>query len=519
MPEVQKLFVIIYAIVKDLLPLEVSNKSIYYSLFTKLVTICLAVVLLSIIFVILVPFASLRLCIGLSLKIFHGKYYGGLLSGLDTLFEMNPNKTVINVINIYASKDNPKITIEKLKNVIYQIYNSSFKFSSHIQRCLGYCYFVKDQVDFEDVIDVTRLNEEEYMTKQMLFDYLEDNSLTLKENQMWKVIIFSQPILWSRDTKDEYKQYVIIWTLRHSLGDGPSIVTIFQKYAVEDGPQTEADLKNLERLRKIQKPRVNLDNVCLRRNPVTTKLDGLALKIDGNSKWHIASFIETQPKYVSVVKKIKDELNISFTEVISAAIIASVYDYIKQRKVTLDNFTIAKVIRLKMEDLIKLKNGTYKFEEIKNNFGLVAFKLPQNLDGRTMKSLIQYLQHYNESLRYAVDPIVAYTFLDSICTYLPINMTRVSCTSFMDSMTIGVTNLVGFQKSRLCDNVVDDVFFFAPGILNTGFTFSIFSYEGRLQIILTSREGFVKDRDDLQKILNNVFSHIGRVQKEIGLGN
>ncbi|KRT79092.1 hypothetical protein AMK59_6541 [Oryctes borbonicus] len=517
MPEIRKLFIIIYAIVKDLLPIEASNKSIYHKFSTKLLTICISIAILSIIFAILVPFALLRLSIRMFLKIFHGKSYGGLLSGLDTLFEMYPNKKVINVINIYASKDEPEITVEKLRNVIYQIYRSSFKFSSHIGQCLGYCYFVKDQVNFEDVIEVTRLNNDEYITRRMLFDYLEENCFTLKRNQMWKVVIFSQPISWSRDSKDEYKQYVIIWTLRHSLGDGPSIITIFQKHAVQDDPQI--DLNDLERLRRIEKPKISLDNVALRRNPATTKLDGLALKIHGNSKWHIASFIETEPKYVGMIKKIKQELNVSFTEVVSAAIIASVHDYVKQRNVTLNNFSLAKVIRLKVEDLIKLKNGTYKFEEIKNNFGLIALDLPHNLEERTMKSLIQYLQQYNESLRYAVDPLVAYTILDSICTYLPVKLTRFSSNSFMDSMTMGVTNLVGFQKSSLCGNVVDDVFFFAPGILNTGFTFSIFSYDGRLQIILTSREGFVMDREELQQVLDNVFLHIGRARKEIMLEN
>lgn len=73
----------------------------------------------------------------------------------------------------------------------------------------------------------------------------------------------------------------------------------------------------------------------------------------------------------------------------------------------LDNFTIAKVIRLKSEDLLKLRKGAYKFEEIKNNFGFIAFQLPTNLEGRNVKNIIQYLQQYNESLRNAVDPIVS----------------------------------------------------------------------------------------------------------------
>lgn len=255
-----------------------------------------------------------------------------MLAGLDTLFEMFPNKTVINVINIYASKEDPTITTQKVKDIVYQIYSSSFKFSSNIQRLLGYCYYLKNQVDFEEVVDIIRYNNQEYMSKEMLFNYLEDNCLTLKANQMWKVVIFSQPISWSRSTTDEYKQYAIIWTLRHSLGDGPSIITIFQKYANEGG--FNMDTTKFEKLQKNMSSKMTFDNVSVRRNPVTTKLDGLALKIPENTRWYAVSFMETRPKYVAVIKKIKDELNVNFTEVISAAIITSVHDYVKHVSLT-----------------------------------------------------------------------------------------------------------------------------------------------------------------------------------------
>lgn len=278
--------------------------------------------------IILLPFILLRPSLKIILRIIHGESFGGLLSGLDTVFEMNHNKVVVNVINIYSTKDDPTITIPKLRDVVQKIHNSSFKFSSVIRRILGYCYYLKYQVNIEDVVHVVRYNKDQYMSREMLFDYLKKYCARLYENQMWKVVIFEQPILWNRTYQDEYKQYAVVWILRHSLGDGPAIITIFQKYAVEEGIQS-VNTTNLEKIKKESK-NINLDNVYLRRNPATTELDGLALKIPNNSDWYIASAIENQPKYISKIKKIKDRLNVNFGDVLNAAITASVHDYVKE---------------------------------------------------------------------------------------------------------------------------------------------------------------------------------------------
>ncbi|KAK9686307.1 hypothetical protein QE152_g37292 [Popillia japonica] len=319
----QPILVVLHTVVKDTVTAMTSSITDKFLKIIGRILMYIGLLLLGVMFI--TPFVIFRTCLHFTLKIFYGKLYGGLLNGSDLMFAINSDKTVTNILIFYSCSRKRFEREALIKSFIEKVHSSTDKFRCSIKKIFGYLYFIKDQIKSHEVLKMVDYNTA-YITKNELHDYIEKNCLTISANQMWKVAAFSQPICNDVTNDSESPQYVIVITVVHCVGDGPAVASVFKKVLEEDLSKSP-DLPIRKHIRH-SRPSLNLSDAFIYRNPLTSELNNLELKIANNFNWHVVTHIETNPKYISIVREIKRKLGVNFMDVIGAAIYSSINDYI-----------------------------------------------------------------------------------------------------------------------------------------------------------------------------------------------
>lgn len=300
-------------------------------IFGKYLGLLMSILLVMVSVLALIPSIVFRGCLYVILKLIYGKSFGGFLTGIDAMYEINRDAIAINVIVIYHYGNRNEERVKLMESFIETIHYGLYKFGSKIGNFIGFLYYIKDKVKAEDVLVIVDDNEDGYISRNALCDYIEENCKTIKENQMWRLTAFLQPIdRYGKDGGgDAINRHAFILTIKHSLGDGPSLIGIMKRMLVETIDKDKVETINLKRP-AADRPQMKLKNVYVHRNPLTKRLERGALRLKDYSKWHLAIHLETESKYLPIIKGIKQKLNVSFVDVVSAAISSSVMDYVQQ---------------------------------------------------------------------------------------------------------------------------------------------------------------------------------------------
>lgn len=272
--------------------------------------------------VILAPFVLFRTCLYVILKARYRDSFGGFLNGIDRLFERS-RPCICHCMVIYSCKSDESTRVKALERFIDQVHNSSWRYSCSIKKSCGYEYFVKNQVKSKDILEIVK-GESNSMTKTMLHDYIESNGAKLKKEHMWKLTAFQQPIRCSETANMLDHQYVMIISIRHSAGDGPSILGSFKQFLDAEN-ENNIGLDNSHS--KVSWPEAGLSDAYVHRNPLIQKLEGRAMELTTHSRWHVGIFSEQDRKLVPLIKEIRKKLKVAFVEVIMAAFISSIDNY------------------------------------------------------------------------------------------------------------------------------------------------------------------------------------------------
>ncbi|KAK9686311.1 WS/DGAT C-terminal domain [Popillia japonica] len=178
----------------------------------------------------------------------------------------------------------------------------------------------------------------------------------------------------------------------------------------------------------------------------------------------------------------------------------------------MNTFTACKVVRAHEKEEQEILNKTYNLD-LMNTSGLEIFDV--SYDGiRNIKDRILHIHRISRIMHDSIDYLF-FVHLQQMGTYLPLSLFRSICSRFMSRVTIGITNLVGFNKSSYCGCSIDDILFHVPNIFQTGFILSIFSYADRMSVTLVSGKGYVHKREELQTILDSYFKYLDEAEKEV----
>ncbi|XP_022909894.2 uncharacterized protein [Onthophagus taurus] len=505
-------FVTIYCAIKYLLGIPTGlKKKLPYPLYL-LIQACL--VIASIIIMLCLSFAFLLIQIflfGLDLWLILklGNNYGGRLPGQDAVFESTEEKISIATLVILNQKEDDEDFNKRIQELFKNIHNSSKKLSYVVESCLGYSYYVKNQVNSDDCCVFTKINDKECLTRDEILEHIKKKSLRNMCNgkRLWYGEIFTQRVLWN----EKEQQKVIIIVFRHCLGDGPSLLGIAKKFATPDvqPKPTKLDPKYTT------KPIFTLDDAYVYRNFLTFERDGQKFETINNER-HMAFYIERCIKYVPLIKKIKNKLGLGFTEVLIAGLIASIEKVLDKRDKELSTGTVAVVFRPIDENLVSIINGTYDYNDIANNSTIIAINVPLTMQKKsTMMDRIKFLREEINKAKYSIDGMAFYSVYN-IVHMMPAFILKYLVTTIMN-VTSTITNVVGFRAGKLAGFKVEANIPFVPQFYTSRFLLTIFTYDDRFHLTLATKEGVMHSGEEVQEVLDNIFTNIDKLSHELDL--
>nr|XP_022909891.1 uncharacterized protein LOC111421018 isoform X1 [Onthophagus taurus] len=387
-----------------------------------------------------------------------GSNYGGRLPGRDAVFESAEEKTSIATLVILNHKEHDENVNKRIQKLFKNIHNSSKKLSYGVETCLGYSYYIKNQVNSDDCCVFTKINDKECLTRDEIFEHIKKNCLRNMCNgkRLWYGEIFTQRVLWNE--KDQQKAILIVFN--HCLGDGPSLIGLANKFATPEEQQKPTKLDP----KYTTKPIFTLDDAYIYRNFFKLEKDGEEFEIINNERL-IAFYIERSIKYVPLTKKIKNKIGVGFTEILIAGLTASLEKVLDKRGKKINFCTVGVVFRPIDEDLVSIINGTYDYNDLTNNLSVIPINTPLTMQkNSTMMDRLKSVGEEISKAKYSVDGMAFYAVYN-IANIFPASIQRY-CQKIFTDVTAGVTNVGGLKAVQLAGCRVESTIPFLPQFHN-----------------------------------------------------
>nr|XP_022909298.1 uncharacterized protein LOC111420515 [Onthophagus taurus] len=506
-------FISIYCLIKNWLgitPGFIKKKPFPVGLLIQTCLLALSIIImifLAILFLIIQTF----LC-GMDLWLMWklGKNYGGRLKGQDPIFECTTEKVSASVLLILKRNDVDAIINKRLEELFKRIHNSSYKFSCTVEKCLGYPFYLKNQVSSKDCCVFTNINGKNYITRNELLDHVDKNNMNYVCNQkrLWYAEIFTQPVLWNNQSETK-KHMAVMFVFRHCLADATSMLGLLKEFLVQ-----EKAIPMTLHTKYTSSPKFAFDNAYIYRNLLTCGKDELAFDVPNKDR-HVAFYIEDKTKYVPLVKKLKNELGVGFTEILMAGLTASLVKVLLKRDKTMTKYTTCLLMRSINEDLVKMINGTYNYKNLTNDISALLINTPVNTK-KTSTTLDQLNTLGVEVLKakYSADSLEIHA-ISSLCYILPAPV----LTYFTNLMNITalITNVGAVNALALDDYEIDAVVAFNTFFHSTSFILHVITNLDRFQLALSVKDNIVDSREEAQEIIDNIFEYIDKLSEDLNI--
>nr|XP_022903748.1 uncharacterized protein LOC111416038 [Onthophagus taurus] len=506
-------FISIYCLIKDLLgiPPGFANKTSFP--IGVLVHICLLTLSFIIILCLIVSCIIIQIFLwGMDLWLMYklGRNYGGRLIGQDAAMESTDEKIPISIIIILNHDEDRAALNKRLEETCKRVHNSLSKLSCTIERCLGFPYYVKNQVTDEDTCDYTKVNDKEYLTRDELLEHIRKNCMVnvINQKRLWYGRIFTQNVIWNKQSETK-KQAAVMLVFRHSLADGVALIGFLKNFMIrEKNPQ----LMQLDP-KYTAKPKFSLDNAYIYRNLLTSKRDEPKFNVINNER-HVVFYIEDEIKYVPLIKKIKNKLGIGFTEILIAGLTASLAEILARRGEKMDKCSTVVIFRPIDEDLVSIVNGTYNYNKLTNNS--IPIVLNTQVTMKKESTMLDRLKSIGNELnkgKFSIDGL-AYYELSNLGHLIPSPIVK-QIVSHTSNLTAVATNVGGLKVGTIAGCEVEAAMSFITYFCNTCFVLSIISKDDRFQLALTMKENVVKSRKEAQDVIDNVFMFVDNLSEEL----
>ncbi|XP_022921115.1 uncharacterized protein [Onthophagus taurus] len=506
-------FISVYCLIKNLLgipPGLVKKSSFPVGLLIQLClfTLTIATMLSSIL--LYITLQTFLFCMDLWLMWKYGKNYGGRLKGQDAQLESTEEKVSISVMVILNHNEDNNVLYKRLEEMAKNVHNSFYKLSCAVEKCLGYPYYIKNQVTDNDCLVYAKVNDKEYLTRDELLEYIQKNCMinVINQKRLWFGRIFTQPVKWNKKS-ETMKQTAIMLVFRHCLADGVSLIGLLKNFMIREENPEVMKLNP----KYTTKPNFSFDNAYIYRNPLTCGRDEPKFDIP-NSERNIVFYIEDEIKYVPLVKKIKNKLGVGFTEILIAGLTASLADVLARRGKTMDKCQTAVLFRPINEDLVSIVNGTYNYSKLTNDSAIVMINTPVTMEkGTTMLDRVKSIGIELDKAKYSVDSLVYYA-IGNLGHLLPAPILK-HAMIFVTNISAGATNVGGLKAGTIAGCEVEAAMSYIAFYYKTCFRLSIFSKGDRFQLALTMRENVVYNRKDAQEVIDNIFTFVDNLSEEL----
>jgi hypothetical protein len=282
----------------------------------------------------LVVFGFYRQIIRLILKIKYQNVFFGLLEEGDVIWAVEDiSKSIINSVVVVEFDKNVQTFAKTITNIVNEeCFQKESKVSCVRKKFLGYSFLLKNQYSVDECVKIINVDGridtsflEKYISECCKTDMPKDNSA------LCQILIFDNTIEWS----NKKNQFVILFRIHHSLGDGFSLITLLLHHLVDtrQKPETHVDLWTRSQPKK--KWFTYLWTVLF--GPSVVVLHHLFRPVDKNylhrrklcGEKIIAWAAEKEEKLVPLVKMIKNKSpGTRFSDVVLAAVSASLVEFL-----------------------------------------------------------------------------------------------------------------------------------------------------------------------------------------------
>jgi hypothetical protein len=308
--------------------------AVIQSLFLSSVILILSLLLPIILLTSLVVFGFYRQIIRLILKIRYQNVFFGLLEEGDVIWAVEDiSKSIINSVVVVEFDKNVQTFAKTIINIVNEeCFQKESKVSCVRKKFLGYSFLLKNQYSVDECVKIVNVDGridtsflEKYISECCKTDMPKDNSA------LCQILIFDNTIEWS----NKKNQFVILFRIHHSLGDGFSLITLLLHHLVDtrQKPETHVDLWTRSQPKK--KWFTYLWTVLF--GPAVVVLHHLFRPVDKNylhrrklcGEKIIAWAAEKEEKLVPLVKMIKNKSpGTRFSDVVLAAVSASLAEFL-----------------------------------------------------------------------------------------------------------------------------------------------------------------------------------------------
>nr|XP_022912018.1 uncharacterized protein LOC111423003 [Onthophagus taurus] len=505
-------FVSIYCFIKNLVgipPGFLKKESGFVGLLIQTCLVTLSIITMTVlnVFMLIIQCFLWGMDLWLTCKL--GNNYGGRLQGLDGYFESTEEKIGVACMIILNHNEDDFTVKKRVQEMFKTVHNSSYKLSCTVERCLGYAYYLKNQLTSEDCFNINNVSNKECLSREELFEYIENKYMINLCNQkrLWYGEIFTQPILWDKENKSQ-KQTAILFVFRHCLGDGPSLLGLLNNVMVHKEQPEPMQLN----ARNKTVPTFTLDYTYFYRNPLSNQIDEPAFQTPHNKR-HVVFYLEDKIKYIPIIKKLKNKLQVGFGEILMAGLTASLANILAKRGKVMDKCTTSIILKPIDEDII---NGTYDHNNITNkSTGIFINALVSMQKGSSMLDRIKSIKIEVEKSKRSVDSLAIQTF-SKLLHLIPTSLIKY-IGAITSNITAGLSNIGGLQTVSLAGCDIKAVMMFTPFLQNIGFRLHVFSYENRLQLALSLKENMVRSREEAQEIIDNIFVYVDKLSEELNI--
>ncbi|KAF5284666.1 hypothetical protein FQA39_LY16948 [Lamprigera yunnana] len=499
----------------------------------------------SFVFTICTPFLWLyKKLLKIYLKIKHGSKFIGMAENGDVAFVSISKRDVVAsyLLILEVSEETPPHQVyETMKDTVSKHFlqnrNKLSKLNSVLHYYGGHCCMLKEDSTVEHCLKKLRVVENRSkLSKEELMQLMSEcqyKSLPKNNSILWDCSIGVQPVEWGDSTKPKMNHYPVLFRTHHFIGDGFAFIQFL--FGVVADKSDNPDICPKVYLSKVQELRwpfnvlnnavlvlyvliylpfllfhefILAENVKVLRTTKPNNVDILATKVDDG-------------QYFAKIKRIRNGVkDTNFSTVLFTALSLSLQENLRKNSSDQPKSLILTVPSLpKSVHLSELPVGKLTIDNISLTNSVFFYNMNLPLfpkDAFSLEERLKLTQREANGLSKSASGKFGMRLAFQLLP-LPIVSFILNSTPVTFSFSI----LPGTEKTYLSNGVfcLRDCIFWSPHLKIFNCHFSALTYDNRLHIAVKVDTAVVRDREEVQSILDGVFKYIDLLDKEINQKN
>ncbi|XP_071051390.1 uncharacterized protein [Onthophagus taurus] len=133
----------------------------------------------------------------------------------------------------------------------------------------------------------------------------------------------------------------------------------------------------------------------------------------------------------------------------------------------------------------------------------------------TMMDRIKFVREEMTKAKYSIDGMEFYSICNT-ANIMPASILKYFVTT-ITNITSAITNVGGLKAGNLAGCKVEAAIPFIPQFYNSRILLTIFTYDDRFHLSLATKEGVMHSGEEVQEVLDNIFSNIDKLSHELDL--